>query len=104
MNRLLLCLCVSILMALKMQVSATHIVGGYIRYDCVGPANANATNYDVTVYLYRDVVRGNPLVTFTPAIPLTVFTNGVPNVTNISLLSTKFIVDSIQDPCFVMLQ
>ncbi|MAY84321.1 MAG: hypothetical protein CMP59_09345 [Flavobacteriales bacterium] len=83
------------------QGFASHIVGGYIRYDCLGISSGNAIDYQVELVLYRDNIRGNPGATFTQFVPLTIFTNGVSNVQSLSLQSTKFIVDSIEDPCFV---
>ncbi len=80
---------------------SSHIVGGYIRYECLGSTGASIADYRVTVVLYRDVVRGNPGAAFTPTIPLTIFDQGNSSVATLNMQSTKFIADSIEDPCFV---
>lgn len=80
---------------------ASHIVGGFIRYDCQGPVDQTFAAYEVTVVLYRDVLRANAQAIFTQTIPLTVFSQGTQSVINLNLLSTKIIADSTEDPCFV---
>jgi len=80
---------------------ASHIVGGYIRYDCLGNANASTVDYRVEVVLYRDVLRANPGAVFTNTLPITIFSNGTNRVATIVLQNTKFVADSIEDPCFV---
>ena len=81
--------------------NASHIVGGYIRYDCLGSSSATLVDYEVTVVLYRDVIRANPAAIFTPSIPLTVIEGGNRTISTLALLSTRLIADSIEDPCFV---
>lgn len=83
------------------QIFASHIVGGYIRYNCLGLSSSTSVNYEVEVRLYRDVIRANPGAVFTNTLPLTIFTSGTSQVQNLNLQSTKFITDSIEDPCFV---
>lgn len=80
---------------------ASHIVGGYIRYDCLGSSSSTITDYEVTVVLYRDAVRANQAAIFAPSIPLTILDQNSRTVSNLSLLSTRLIADSIEDPCFV---
>lgn len=101
MHFLRLWYCIGLILIGFTNSHASHIVGGYIRYDCQGSATSTSTNYEVTVVLYRDVIRANPQAIFTQNIPITIFTQGASNVTNIGLQSTKLIADSIEDPCFV---
>lgn len=85
----------------SLEVFPSHIVGGYIRYDCLGASSDSTALYEVEVVLYRDVIRGNPAAVFTGSIPLTIFSRGVSTVNNLSIVSRKFIADSVEDPCFV---
>jgi len=101
MDRLRLLLLLSFLFVGLGISFASHIVGGYIRYDCLGSSGPGLASYQVTVVLYRDVVRANPQAIFTQSIPLSIFDQGAVRVSNLNLLSTKLIADSIEDPCFV---
>jgi len=92
---------ISFLLLGALQSYASHIVGGYIRYDCLGPGSGPTVDYQVEVVLYRDVIRGNPGATFNAFIPLTIFSSGTNNVRSLALQSRRLIADSIADPCFV---
>ena len=80
---------------------ASHQVGGYIRYECLGTGNGNLIRYQVSMEFYRDVIGAN--VGFAPLIPLTIYNQfGVANDSNdLSLVSTVFAANNLNDPCFV---
>lgn len=101
MNRMRLLLFLFLFCTGFLKSYSSHIVGGYIRYDYLSNQDATSSNYEVTVVLYRDVVRANTAAIFTPTIPLSIFSQGTVSTVNLNLLSTRLIADSIEDPCFV---
>lgn len=42
------------------NVFATHLVGGSITYDCLGPGPSNTTRYRIRVEIYQDCINGLP--------------------------------------------
>ena len=82
-------------------LSASHQVGGYLRYECLGPDVGNLIRYEVSLEFYRDIIGAN--AGFASQIPLTVFDQfGVANGNNtLSLISTVFAANNLNDPCFV---
>lgn len=68
MKRLLFAALISLL---TLPVQATHIVGAELVYECLGPAGAGQSQYEIELILYRDCENGQ--ANFDPLIYLYIF-------------------------------
>ncbi len=82
---------------------ATHLVGGYFTYKCLGAANATEVDYEITFRQYRDCQNGNPQAPLEDTIPLSIFnsSNVLVRVDTILRKFTNQIPDNINNPCVV---
>ncbi len=90
-----------LILSLSTTLFASHQVGGYLRYECLGPDVGNLIRYEVTLEFYRDIIGAN--AGFATQVPLTIFDQfGIANSNNnLSLVSTVFAANNLNDPCFV---
>lgn len=88
------------------NLKATHIVGGYLSYDCLGPdpVNPGFVDYRITMRIFVDCQFGNPNA-FPTFIPITVFgNNGVivdSTIILTNLISSDTLDPNINNPCVV---
>ncbi|MEX2379328.1 MAG: PKD domain-containing protein, partial [Vicingaceae bacterium] len=89
-----------LLLILSIQSNATHIIGGYLEYECIGPRPGGVA-YRVNLHLYVDCgPSSNPI---NESAPLTIFdTNSViQGSTFMPRVSTQAISDGDFNPCVV---
>lgn len=55
------------------ELFASHIIGGYFNYNCLGLTNGNQVEYEVEFRLYRDCLNGSPGAPLEPELPITIF-------------------------------
>jgi gliding motility-associated-like protein len=94
------------LLLLSTGVSASHIVGGYIRYECQGPVSNSQVEYRVILTIYRDIVNANINANFPLTDSLTIY-DGNNNFFALSLFtrtSLKTFTHELKDPCLVLLE
>lgn len=87
---------------LSFSIEASHLVGGYLRYECLGPASGNQISYRITLVNTRDTVRGLVGAALETQLQLTVFDQFNLSSTFIIPRIRLEVVDiSLNDPCFV---
>lgn len=100
LGKILVVLC---FLSITQSLWASHIVGGYLSYECLGTVGPTEAEYRVTMRFYRDCANGNP-GTEPDSIPITVFDqNNIQTdvfwLNNLILLDT--IPDDVSNPCVV---
>lgn len=101
MNRILIFFFLTITFFSAKKLNASHIVGGYLNYTCIGPVSNDSADYSVTMFFYRDCINANPVVV--PInIPITIFNTNNSQVGFFrlnKLTSLDTIAPTINNPC-----
>ncbi len=86
----------------SVQLNATHIVGGYFSYECLGPSAGSLAAYEVTLHLYQDCTPGLFQGDQTSIFAIYNAQNNILERTDtLSLVSRDTLPDDINNPCVV---
>ncbi len=87
---------------LSLSSTATHIVGGYLSYECRGLNQLGDVSYFIRMRLYRDCENGDPLARES-FVPVTIFRPGgsILQVVNLQPIQRDTIPDDVSNPCVV---
>lgn len=81
---------------------ASHLVGGYVRYECLGPVAGNQVSYRITLVNTRDTVRGSAGAPLENELQLTLFDRfNLATTFRIPRVRLDIIGTGLNDPCFV---
>ena len=86
------------------QLFASHIIGGYFNYTCLGTVNSTEVEYEVEFRLYRDCLNGNPGAPLEPELPLTIFNlraSARIRVDTLPRIAVTNIPATVDNPCVV---
>ncbi len=92
----------SLFIGISLKTKATHLIGGYFKYECVGSTSPNIVEYELSLFLYIDCGPSSNVIIEDAAI--TIF-DGNTNIdvlnTTMPLQSDSIIPDDINNPCVV---
>ncbi|MCP4442383.1 MAG: PKD domain-containing protein [Aureispira sp.] len=92
-----------LLLSLCTTVSATHIVGGDISYECLGLQPSGEMRYQVTMHVYRDAINGAAAFDNPAYVAIYSGANSATPFKQISLNYTQRVVPIvISNPCLVL--
>lgn len=93
---------IGVLLLLSLPMLASHLVGGYLRYECLGRTSGNLVSYRITLENTRDTVRGNIGAPLENQLQLTVFDQfNISSTFIIPRVRLEIISSGLNDPCFV---
>lgn len=87
-----------------LNLSATHIVGGYFNYRCINSSNPTQVVYEIEFRMYVDCINGNPQAT-DPEIIVSIFNQSNQllrlNFDTLQRNRTRLVPSEIDNPCIV---
>lgn len=90
------------LSVLSFQAKSTHLIGGYMEYNCLGLSTGNIVQYELKLYLYVDCGPGSNVIIEPAAFTIFDENTGL-DVLNSSMQLTKdsILPNNISNPCVV---